>query len=159
MRGEKSVCSQGWVVWSVHRDAGAGLYRVRAWVTTSRIREGSLIGLLCSQRAHDQNVLPRCAQWETNSGYPPGGGMSELGGSIESGAPGPQGNGMPPRRPAPFRARHRDRFALVRGETVCTRLGCLRSRGRRGCVTIYTRGHQQGMCRDRRGGARGVNAK
>jgi hypothetical protein len=31
--------------------------------------EGSLIGLLCSQTAHDQNVLGRCAQWETDSGH------------------------------------------------------------------------------------------
>ena len=47
-----------------------------------RDAEGGLIGLLCSQTAHDQNVLGRCAQWETDSGYPPGGGTSELGGSI-----------------------------------------------------------------------------
>ena len=32
----------------------------------------NLIGLLCSQRAHDKNVLPRCAQWETDSGLPLG---------------------------------------------------------------------------------------
>jgi hypothetical protein len=30
--------------------------------------EASLIGLLCSQPAHDRNVLGRCAQWETDSG-------------------------------------------------------------------------------------------
>ena len=28
---------------------------------------------LCSQNAHDETVLVRCAQWETNSGHPPGG--------------------------------------------------------------------------------------
>ena len=36
---------------SDHRDAGAGLYRLPTWVTTSEIGEGSLTGLLCSQRA------------------------------------------------------------------------------------------------------------
>ena len=44
--------------------------------------EGSLISLLCSLRPHDQNVLPQCAQWETNSGLPPEEGTSELGGNI-----------------------------------------------------------------------------
>ena len=68
---------------SVHRDAGAGLYRLPARVTTRRIREGGLIGLLCSQRAHDQNALPQCAQWETDSGFPPGKLTSELGGTQE----------------------------------------------------------------------------
>ena len=69
---------------SVHRYAGAGLYRLPACGTTSEIRKGSLIGLLCSQRAYDQNVLPRekaridaprvgwveyCAQWKTNRAF------------------------------------------------------------------------------------------
>jgi hypothetical protein len=67
---------------SVHGDAGAGLYRLPVWVTTSRIGEGGLIGLLCSQRAHDQNVLPQCAQWETNSGLSPGEDTSKLGWTI-----------------------------------------------------------------------------
>jgi hypothetical protein len=44
--------------------------------------ERGLIGLLCSQRAHDKNVLPRCAQWETDSGLPPGEDTSERGGAI-----------------------------------------------------------------------------
>ena len=44
--------------------------------------ESSLIGLLCSPRPHDRNVLPRCAQWETDSGHLLGGGTSELGESI-----------------------------------------------------------------------------
>ena len=39
---------------SVHRDVGAGLYRLPARVTTGRIREGSLIGLLCSRNVHDE---------------------------------------------------------------------------------------------------------
>ena len=41
--------------------------------------DGCLIGLLYSQTAHDQSVLDRCAQWETNSGRPPG----EDGASLE----------------------------------------------------------------------------
>jgi len=31
--------------------------------------EASLIGLLCSLRPHDRNVLPQCAQWEPDSGH------------------------------------------------------------------------------------------
>ena len=44
--------------------------------------EGCLIGLLCSQTAHDRNVLGRCAQWEIDSGYPPGGDTRKRGGTI-----------------------------------------------------------------------------
>ena len=32
--------------------------------------EGSLDGPFRSQSAHDQNVLPRCARFGTNPGYP-----------------------------------------------------------------------------------------
>ena len=73
---------------SVHRDAGAGLYRLPARVTTSEIREESLIGLLCSCNARSRKTLVGHAQWETDSGYPPGEGTSELGEAIESGATG-----------------------------------------------------------------------
>ena len=33
-------------------------------------RKGSRVGLLCSQAAHDRNVLSRCAHDETDSGPP-----------------------------------------------------------------------------------------
>jgi hypothetical protein len=47
-----------------------------------RDREGSLTDHLCSQPAHDQNVLGRCAQWETDSGRPPKGDTHEHGGTM-----------------------------------------------------------------------------
>ena len=66
----------------VHRDAGAGLYRLSAHVTTGRIGEGGLLSLPCSRNARSRTPLIGRAQWETDSGYPPGEGASELGGSI-----------------------------------------------------------------------------
>jgi len=44
--------------------------------------EGSLIGLLCSRNARSRTPLVGRAQWETDSGHPPGGGTSELGRTI-----------------------------------------------------------------------------
>jgi hypothetical protein len=40
--------------------------------------EGSLIGLLCSRNARPEKALVGRAQWETDSGYPPGSDTSEL---------------------------------------------------------------------------------
>ena len=48
------MSSQDCVVRSVHEGHGAGLYRVRVRVTTSRMGKEGLIGLLCSQNAHDE---------------------------------------------------------------------------------------------------------
>jgi hypothetical protein len=54
-----------------------------------RYGDGGLINLLCSLRPHDRNVLPQCAQWETDSGHREAllalggrGVTSKLGGSV-----------------------------------------------------------------------------
>jgi len=47
--------------------------------------EGSLIGLLCSRNARPKKGLVGRAQWETDSGHPPGEDTSELGGGGERG--------------------------------------------------------------------------
>jgi len=44
--------------------------------------EGSLIDSLCSQTAHDRNVLGRCAQWKTDSGHSHEGDKHECGRSF-----------------------------------------------------------------------------
>ena len=44
--------------------------------------------LLCSRNARSQTPLVGRAQWETNSGHPPGEDASELEGTIGSGARG-----------------------------------------------------------------------
>ena len=48
-----------------------------------RKREGGLIGLLCSRNARSRTPLVGRAQWETNSGHPPGEDVSELGRRIK----------------------------------------------------------------------------
>ena len=49
-----------------------------------RKRDGGLVGPLCSRNPHDKAVVVRRAQWWTKPGHPPGGNVSELGGSIIS---------------------------------------------------------------------------
>ena len=57
--------------------------KIIPWPKRSKVGgAGGLIGLLCSQRAHNKNVLPRCAQWETNLGLPPGEDTSKPGRSM-----------------------------------------------------------------------------
>ena len=67
---------------SVHRDTGAGLYRLRDRATTGRMGEGGLIGLLCLRNARSRTPLVGRAQCETDSGHPPGGDTRKLGRSI-----------------------------------------------------------------------------
>jgi hypothetical protein len=100
----RAVCPSG-CRWWIIQTPGLG----HCWEE----REGGLIGLLCSQRAHDQNVLPRCAQWETNSGLPPGEDTSKLGWTI--GDTGHSENAARLLPPAQYRRRHRDRFAPAPG--------------------------------------------
>ena len=47
-----------------------------------QMSEGNLIGLLCSCNARSRKTLVGHAQWETDSGHPPGEGTSELGMGI-----------------------------------------------------------------------------
>ena len=46
------------------------------------VSEGNLIGLLCSCNVRSRKTLVGHAQWETDSGHPPGKDTSELGLSI-----------------------------------------------------------------------------
>jgi len=49
----------------------------------SKVEEGGLIGLLCSRSARSRTSPVGRAQWETDSGLPPGEGIGKFRGSIK----------------------------------------------------------------------------